>query len=74
MNAPFRRRLAWQVLWNLRGLGLFLIGPAAGVGLGAAIFGMPPALLLAAGLVFAVSLAMYATLVQAEWRRLAPGR
>lgn len=74
MSTADRRRLAFQVLWNLRGLGLFLIGPALGVGLGAAIFGMPGTLQVSAAVMFVFSLGMYATLVRGEWRRLAPGR
>lgn len=74
MSATDRWRLAGQVLWNLRGLGLFLIGPVIGVGLGAAIFGMPLPLVGAAAMVFLVSLGMYAMLVRGEWRRLSPRR
>ena len=79
-DAPDRRRLTGQVLWNLRGLALFLIGPAAGVGLGDAIFGLPTGLAWAAAFMFLVSLSLFGLLARGEWRRLAappvspPGR
>ena len=74
MSAADRRRLALQVLWNLRALGLFLIGPVIGVWAGAAIFGMPRSLQVLAGVMFLFSLGMYAILVRGEWRRLSGGR
>lgn len=64
---------AWQalrVLWNLRVLSLFLIGPALGVALGGAIFGLPTNVLWAAAAMFLVSLSLLGVLVRAEWRRL----
>ena len=73
MSAANRRRLL-QVLWNLRALGLFLIGPVVGVGAGAAIFGMPVPLQVAAAVTFVFSLALYASLVRSEWRRSPGGR
>jgi hypothetical protein len=60
-----------QVLWNLRALGLFLLGPGVGVFAVATIFGLPRALQLIAGAMFLLSLGMYATLVRSEWQRLA---
>ncbi len=74
MSAANRRQLALQVLWNVRALGLFLIGPVVGVCIGAAIFGLPRPLQIAAGVMFVFSVAMYATLVRGEWRRLANRR
>lgn len=73
MTAVDRRR-ALQVLWNLRGLGLFLIGPVIGVWAGAAVFGMPRSLQVSAGVMFLFSLGMFALLVRGEWRRLSGGR
>ncbi len=58
------------VLWNLRGMALLAIGPAAGVGLGALIFGLPPDLQFAAGVMFVFGLGLCAILAKAEWRRL----
>ena len=69
---PFLRR-AWRVAVNLRMLALFLIGPAAGVVLGGAIFGLPPDLRWATGAALLVSLSMFGLLVRAEWRRLSHG-
>ena len=68
------RRRARQVLWSLRGLVLFLVGPVIGVGLVAAIFGLPQGLQLLAGIMFLFSLAILALLVRGEWRRLAGER
>ena len=68
------RGLALQALWNLRALGLFLIGPVIGVWLGAAIFGMPRNLQISACVVFIFSLGMYAVLVRSECHRLSGGR
>ena len=64
-------RRALAVLWNLRGLALFLIGPAAGVGLGAAIFGLPRDLQIVAAVMFVFSLGLFGVLVRGEWRRVA---
>ena len=69
-----RRRLALQVAWNLRALGLFLIGPVIGVWIVAAVFGMPRSLVVAAGIMFLFSLGMWASLARGEWRRLSSGR
>ncbi len=74
MTAADRRRLACQALWNLRAMGLFLVGPVVGVWLGAAIFGMPRTLQLAAGVMFLFSLGVCALLVRGEWRRLSRAR
>ena len=74
MNATDRRRLVLQLLWNLRALGLFLVGPVVGVWLGAAIFGMPRTLQVAAGVMFLVSLGICSMLVRDEWRRLTRAR
>ncbi len=65
-----RRRRALAVLWNLRGMALLAIGPAAGVFLGALIFGLPPDLQLAAGVMFVFGLGLCAILAKAEWRKL----
>ena len=74
MSSPKRWQLALQVLWNLRALGLFLVGPVIGVWIVAAIFGMPRSLVVAAGIMFLFSLGMCATLARGEWRRLSSGR
>ena len=63
--------LAGQAVWNLRLLGLFLLGPVLGVLLVDAIFGLPGALRLLAGCMFLFSLALFAILVRGECRRLA---
>ena len=63
-------RLAGQAIWNLRLLGLFLLGPVVGVLLVNAIFGLPGALRLLAGAMFLFSLALFAVLVRGERRRL----
>ena len=64
------RRRARIVLWNLRGMALLAIGPAAGVGLGALIFGLPPDLQIMAGVMFLFGLGLTAILAKAEWRKL----
>ena len=74
MSPLDRRRLTLQVLWNLRALGLFLLGPVIGVWIVAAIFGMPRSLVIAAGIMFLFSLGMCTTLARGEWRRLSRGR
>ena len=74
MSPSDRWRLVLQVLWNLRALGLFLLGPVVGVWIVAAIFGMPRSLVVAAGVMFLFSLAMCATLARGEWRRLSSAR
>lgn len=61
-------RRAALVLWRLRGLSLFLIGPAVGVALGGLIFGMPLDLRWAAGAMFALSLTLFGILARSEWR------
>ncbi len=63
-----------RALWNLRALGLFLLGPVVGVTLGAEVFGMPGALIRVAAVMFLLSLGMFAVLVRGEWRRLMPPR
>lgn len=62
---------ALQALWNLRVLGLFLVGPVLGVVLVDVIFGLPRDVRLAATAMFLVSLSMLGLLVRTEWRRLA---
>ncbi len=71
---PERRVLAMQAAWNLRALALFLLGPVIGVWLGAAIFGMPRNLQIAAAVVFLFSVAMFVMLIRGEWKRLSRGR
>ena len=66
--------LAMRVLWNLRVLGLFLVGPVAGVLLGGAIFGLPVDLRWAAAGMFLLSVAMFGVLIRGEWRRLSHAR
>ncbi|MBE7212891.1 MAG: hypothetical protein INR65_17905 [Gluconacetobacter diazotrophicus] len=61
-------RRALRTAWDLRGPALFLLGPAAGVLLGAAIFGLPVTLRWLAGLAFVVSLLLFGLLVPAAWR------
>ena len=68
------RRQARQVLWNLRGLVLFLVGPVIGVCLVAAIFGLPEGLQVLAGIMFLFSLGMLGLLFRGEWRRLSGER
>ena len=68
MTRADRSRPLFEVLWNLRGLALFLVGPAVGVALGAAIFGLPQPLEIAAVVMFAFSLGVLAILGRAEWR------
>lgn len=53
-------------------MALLVIGPAAGVGLVAFIFGLPRNLQIAAVGMFVFSLGLCAILARAEWRRLAP--
>ena len=74
MKAGGRAGPTLRALWNLRALGLFLIGPMVGVGLGAAVFGMPGALIGVAVVMFMVSLGMFAMLVRGERRRLVSAR
>ena len=74
MTAGGRAGPTLRALWNLRALGLFLIGPVVGVGLGAAVFGMPEALIRIAAAMFMVSLGVFAMLVRGERRRLVSAR
>ena len=67
---PSRRETVQRALWNLRALGLFLLGPVVGVWLGALVFGMPETLIRVAGAMFLFSLAMLGLLVRGEARRL----
>lgn len=61
---------ALRVVWNLRGLLLLLVGPAVGVFLGAAIFGLPANLQIAAGVMFVFGFGLCGRLFRDEWRRL----
>ncbi len=74
MSATARLRLAFQALWNVRVLGLFLIGPVVGIGIGAATFGLSPTLQRAAFVMFLLPLGLYAMLARGEWQRLANKR
>ena len=58
------------MIWNLRGLVLLLVGPAVGVFLGAAIFGLPQNLQIAAAVMFVFGFGLCAGLFRAEWHRL----
>ena len=69
-SAPARFRILAQVLWNLRLLGLCLVGPVIGIVLVATIFGLTPGLFWTAGSAFLFTLSVLAVLVRAEWRRL----
>ena len=71
-NAPKRATL--RALWNLRALGLFLLGPVVGVILGATVFGMPVELVRVAAVLFLFSVALFGILVRGERRRLARPR
>lgn len=70
MSAADSWRRAMRVVWNLRVLGLFLIGPVVGVVLGGLIFGLPSDLRWAAVVAFAISLFLFGILAKGEWRRL----
>ena len=72
MPASLQRRAtrALHVVWNLRVLGLFLIGPVVGVLLGGMIFGLPDDLRWAAAIGFLISLSLFGMLARDEWRRL----
>ena len=70
MSAKERPSLTLRALWNLRALGLFLLGPVVGVALGAGIFGMPDALVRVAAVMFLFSIGIVAVLVRGERRRL----
>ena len=74
MSATGQWRRMLQVLWTLRGLGLFLVGPVIGVCAVAAIFGLPQGLEILAGVMFLFSLGIYALLVRGEWRRVSGER
>ena len=65
-----RLRILGRVLWNLRMLGLFLVGPGLGVALVGAIFGLAPHLYGAAAGMFGLTLALFALLARGEWCRL----
>lgn len=53
-------------------MALLVIGPAVGTCLGAAIFGLPRSLQIAAVGMFVFNLGLCAILARAEWRKLAP--
>lgn len=57
-----------RALWRLRGLALFMIGPAAGLILVQVIFGMPMALWWGAGAVSLLMLAIFIGLLVNERR------
>ena len=63
-------RATLRALWNLRALGLFLVGPAVGVVLGELVFGMPAGLVRAAAAMSLLGLALFGLLVRGERRRL----
>ncbi len=63
--------LVLRAVWNLRLLGLFMIGPVAGSLLGALTFAMPVALRWAGLGMFGLILALLGILVRGEYRRLA---
>ena len=64
-------RLILRALWNLRMLGLFLVGPVIGVILGGWTFTMPIALRWAGLGMFGLALALLGVLVRDEVGRLA---
>ncbi len=64
-------RLILLALWNLRLLGLFLVGPVAGVMIGGWTFAVPVPLRWAALGMLGLSLALLAVLVRDEVGRLA---
>ena len=67
-------RLALTALWNLRMLGLFLVGPVVGVFIGGWTFTMPVALRWIGLGMFALSLTLLGILVRDEYGRLARRR
>ena len=67
---PPRGRPTLRAVWNLRVLGLFLVGPVVGVALVGAVFGLPPGLVPVAGAMFLLGLALFGILVRGETRRL----
>ncbi len=64
-------RLALTALWNLRMLGLFLVGPVVGVIIGGWTFTMPPVLRWTGLGMFALAVALLGILVRDEYGRLA---
>ena len=74
MSAGARSAPTLQALWNLRALGLFLLGPTVGVALGAEVFGMPASLIRIAAAMSLFSLGLFAVLVHGERRRLVAPR
>ena len=64
-------RLALTALWNLRMLGLFLVGPVVGVIIGGWTFTMPLALRWTGLGMFVLSVALLGILVRDEYGRLA---
>ena len=65
-----RGRRTLLVIWNLRVLGLFLVGPLVGGALGGVIFGMPEDQRWAAAVAFAISLSLFGILAKNQWHRL----
>jgi uncharacterized membrane protein len=63
-------RTALLVVWNLRVLGLFLIGPAVGIAVGGIIFGLPVDIRWMAVAMFLLSLSLFGVLARGEWRRV----
>lgn len=64
------RPLVLRVVWNLRWLALFLLGPVVGVALVSAVFGLPGELEVAAAGMFLLSLGLFGVLFKGEARRL----
>lgn len=66
-------RIFARACWNLRLLGLLLVGPLSGVVLAGDIFGLTSALYWTAGFFLVFTLSLFAILVRAEWSRLSIG-
>lgn len=60
-----------RAIWNMRLLGLFLVGPAMGLALVSVTFGLSAGLLRLAAAMACLSLGLLGWLVRAEYVRLA---
>ncbi len=70
MILPRVSRRIGLALWNMRLLGLFLVGPLAGIVIAGLTFGLPPALRWTALAMVLFCLALFGLLVRGEYGRI----
>ncbi len=63
-----------EACWNMRALACLMVGPAFGLALVGAVFGLSPASARLACIAAPIALAPFALLVRAEYARLSDAR